>query len=248
MMGDAGEGVADGTTIVVQQANIDALLTGNGPYTPPSMPGDGAVPLPCRLCKRKKKCRAGHRCANFDSCRRVLEHGHIYGGDGTAGSGGLCSTSECKGLAGVPINGAIAKRRLGWPVATTWKAAQPQQPAQQPDAPVPQPAVPPPPSAEQDRSEAQAGLLDDAIEIVVKKVVASRMCKDAAGLACSDLKDLGPSCPAYQPAFLVLADILYGSGKPNALSVLKWIPKDVLCGALDPENGPNQALVSMFRV
>ena len=206
-----------GTLPTVQGFASAGLPNGYAPYTPPVVRRDDEV-RHCLKCKRKKKCRAGHHCANFVRCGRILEHGHIYGGDGTVGSGRYCSLFECKGLAGVPVTGSIAKRRLGWQQEPTVPSEPPS--VAQPQLPTAAPSAVPP--HQHDALELEAGFLDGACLIEVKKVIAMRLCKDAARLTPAELLALKPGCIAYAPACLVVADIFYAR-KPTVWNVCKWI-------------------------
>jgi hypothetical protein len=128
--------------------------------------------VPCMQCKKRKKCRAGHKCKNYARCGRYLEHGHIYGGDGTVGSGVYCSSSECKGLAGVPINGAIAKRRLQGEFAKAVVVED--EPAEEAATPLKEAA-----SLQADDYECGEEFFDSVDSFRIAKVLAIRVCKYA---------------------------------------------------------------------
>lgn len=218
-------------------ARADASLPpGCGVCNDKPLREDGITP--CLQCKRRKKCRSGQRCANYENCKRILVHGHIYGGDGTIGSGIYCNSSECKGLAGVPINGAIAKRRLYAAKKTSDKPAQSAKPP--PTQPPPSQPSPSQQQASQQQQqqapsqpdcECDDGFLDGLVNIEVKVVLSLRSCKDLTTLTAlqpNELLGFGAGKPGYERAFLILADFFYEGGKASVVNALKWVPEAVL--------------------
>ena len=211
------------------------LLPGGTDYTPPHM--DDVVG--CATCKRRKKCRAGHKCANYDSCGNILQHGKIYGGNGSVGSGKYCANSECKGLAGVPISLAICKRRLGYESARC--------PERQPLPPKPPPpaavaaAAPPKEAPPSDEWPDDEWLDEDGSSVIVHNVLGVRACRDAGHyrnhlqINPDYLANITPGVGDGAPLrYLVVADFIGADAQPKLQNGLKWMTKaDLLAKSAD---------------
>ena len=180
----------------------------------------------CKQCRTRKKCRAGQPCANHAHCKRRLEHGNIYGGDGTVGSGMYCSLYECKRKAGVPVSKANAKRNTS-PGFSYPHVTPPRQAASE--------AQQPPDSA---KASSQPDVIDleldgaslEALVCIqsVKKILALRVCKDIARLTPSEVESLQPGSSTYQRAYLILADFLFAAGIQALRGAVRWVPEDIL--------------------